>query len=207
MTAMRAATTVLLLLSAAAPGQRPPSYSRDIAPVLAFECNRCHGDEGVAGGADTRTHESVRRTVNLELLMDLLEGRRGEERRMPREAPPLSAPVLALFRRWIAEGAPGDVAPDLRYRLTKPLSKSARIRIGVTVPSKAYVVIELTRPDGTPLHREAAVVTTERIWEIRSAAAWPRRLTVVATVWYGPPGAVLFEAARVPSAGATSSAG
>lgn len=72
-------------------GQPAISYSLQIAPVLAMRCNSCHGD---SGGLSTRTHESLMRGGNLgpivvprrpqnSLILDFIEGRRGEAHRMP----------------------------------------------------------------------------------------------------------------------------
>src|SRR5579871_5604802 len=72
----------------------PVSYSRDIAPILAFHCHWCHGNrrQTPAGDLDTRTYASLMRGGGLgdvvrpgdparSLLMQFIEGKRGTNKR------------------------------------------------------------------------------------------------------------------------------
>src|SRR6266581_4370684 len=120
------------------------SYSRDIAPILAMHCNSCHGDSGSAGGLVTRTHADLMKAVDAIVpgdpdrsqVVQFIEGRRGEEHRMPLGGAPLTAEQIARIRRWIAEGAREDAgaqhAPKLaiakiRLRRTDPLRIECRV--------------------------------------------------------------------------------
>jgi cytochrome c553 len=167
------------------------SYSSDIAPVLAFQCNRCHGDEGIAAGVDTRSYQSFVKTANFDLLMELLEGRRGESRRMPKEAPALDAATVEKFRRWIAAGAPEDRDPNPPRVVRRHVARQPVFRFQVEVAGDAYVSIELRDPAGRLLHREAGVVRDSGQWQVRSASHWPARLTIVMTARYAAGPAVL----------------
>lgn len=93
------------------------SYTHDIRPVLRRQCVSCHGQEGVSsGGLDLRTYRTLRLGGNIgddvvagnpdaSVLVQLIEGRRGLEHRMPLHAQPLSGAQILRIRRWIAEGA------------------------------------------------------------------------------------------------------
>jgi mono/diheme cytochrome c family protein len=94
------------------------SYTRDIGPMLVKHCAGCHGDRHSVprGDFSVMTYEDVMQGGSLtqtivpgkpdrSLLIDFLEGRRGEVFRMPLDAPPLTREQIALIRRWIAEGA------------------------------------------------------------------------------------------------------
>ena len=86
----------ICLPASAAP---PISFSRDVAPILALHCNSCHGD---AGGLSTRSYSELMAGGNLgkvvlpdnpagSLLIQFIEGSRGEAHRMPLGGRPLSA--------------------------------------------------------------------------------------------------------------------
>ncbi|MBK5294050.1 MAG: hypothetical protein JJE04_20535 [Acidobacteriia bacterium] len=156
-------------------------YSGDIAPLLAFHCNRCHGDEITGGGVDTRTYQSLRRTTSLALMLELMEGRRGPTQRMPKDAPPLDDATVARFRRWIEAGAPLDQEPTGEI-LRRQIRKKKEIRIQVKTGGQAYVIIEILDIAGRPMHREAGVIQNAGLWRLRAGSHWPSRLIVQATV-------------------------
>ena len=105
----------------------PVSFRRDIAPVLLENCQACHGpkkeeggyrvdsfervvgegDSGIAGftAGALEDSEAFRRIVSDDV-----------DERMPLEGESLSNPQIALFKRWIEEGAKFD-APDPRAAL------------------------------------------------------------------------------------------
>src|SRR6266849_3687321 len=108
------------------------SYSRDIAPIFALRCNSCHGDSGTAGGLVTRTYADLMRAGDAVIpgdpdrsqVVQFIEGRRGEQHRMPLGAAPLAVEQIALIRRWIAEGAKADADNHARHKFAIP-----RVRI------------------------------------------------------------------------------
>jgi hypothetical protein len=166
------------------------SYQRDVAPVLAFHCHRCHGDESAAGGLDTRSLQSLLRGGNLGpavvagapargTLLEFLEGRRGPQRRMPLEAPPLPAAVIENVRTWIAQGAVEDPASP-PFELRGETRRRDSIVIRITSPVKAYA--ELEAAGG--LYRGAAVIDGSHEWKLRAPRSWPRRIKVVLRLRY-----------------------
>src|SRR5881396_399954 len=92
------------------------SYSREVAPIFALHCNSCHGDSGIAGGLVTGTHADLMKAGDAIVpgdpdrsqVVQFIEGRRGEEHRMPLGKPPLTDRQIRVIRRWIAEGAEAD---------------------------------------------------------------------------------------------------
>jgi hypothetical protein len=158
-------------------------YSRDIAPVLALHCNRCHGDDFSGGGVDTRTYEDLRRTANLGLLLELIEGRRGASQRMPRDAAPLEPAILAKVRQWIEAGAPFDHEPQ-GEQLRRDIDKKPEIRLVVKAPGHVYLVLEVRDPDGNLVYRDAAVAQDVHRWTLRAARYWTSKVAVVVTVRY-----------------------
>ncbi|HUQ92488.1 MAG TPA: hypothetical protein VM120_12490 [Bryobacteraceae bacterium] len=166
------------------------SYSRDIAPQLAFHCNRCHGDEITAGGVDTRTYQALRRTTNFALMLELMEGRRGGSQRMPRDAPPLDAALIERFRQWLNAGTPFDREPSAEH-VIRETSKTRVLRIEVRAPGRAYAVLEIANHAGSVLHREAAAIEGAHRWTLRSPGYWPPKLIVHAAVYFASGPAIL----------------
>jgi len=150
-----AALVCLFSIANAQQSGPPISFSVQIAPILAMRCNSCHGDQGIAGGLDTRTWASLMASEvvlaqdpNESLLVQFIEGRRGLEHRMPLGGKPLDTSQVELIRREAAavqsaaEGAnvkaPGewivwDLAPErgwpkrLRVELTIAYASSAPV--------------------------------------------------------------------------------
>jgi mono/diheme cytochrome c family protein len=102
-------------VAATAPQTSAISFSRDVQPILASKCIRCHGPETHEAGLrlDDRNVaagrlESGKHTIvpgkpdGSELLRRVTAD---ESERMPPEEPPLDPMQVATLRRWIAEGA------------------------------------------------------------------------------------------------------
>ncbi|MCH2130014.1 MAG: PSD1 and planctomycete cytochrome C domain-containing protein [Pirellulaceae bacterium] len=93
----------------------PPSFEKDIRPILATACFDCHGEDMQEAQLDVRTvssilqggengHGIVQGNPDRSLLLDMLE-----RNQMPPEGmDPLSNTQISLIRRWIAAGAPAD---------------------------------------------------------------------------------------------------
>ncbi len=188
-----------------AAGPAPVSYSREIAPLLAFHCHRCHEGPGL----DTRSYVGLVRGGNLgpavvagdperSLLVQFVEGRRGEARRMPLAAPPLEAEKLALIRRWVAEGAREDPDTTAKYQVKLERVRRGRLEVQARSPVAAYLVVSVRDGDRVLLERAAAGVSGR--WTLQPERGWPRRLTVVLTIAYAaaePVGSTLTVNGRV----------
>lgn len=196
---MSLAVLLLALLGQA----EPVSYRRQVEPILAMRCHACHNDPraGSAAGLSTRSHRALLAGGNLgpavapgdpdaSLLVHFLEGRRGEERRMPQGGKPLAVETIELIRRWIREGAREDAAEMPQHRLSvtdvaTPRGKVVRIRC--RIPVEAFLTLEV-RAGARLLREETATVKLEKEradagipgewiqWELRSEPHWPRRV-------------------------------
>ena len=95
----------------------PPSYDRDVRPILKAACTHCHGEEEeVGGGVDLRLRRFMDRPgdsgepvvvagePDKSLLVSMIAS--GE---MPKDGKPLDPAKLDVIRAWIAAGAVADV--------------------------------------------------------------------------------------------------
>ena len=112
------------------------SYTREISPLLIKNCGGCHGERLSVPRGDFSvvtyaalmeggglTHTIVPGDPDRSLLVHFIEGRRGENHRMPLDAPPLKQHQIDLIRRWIAEGARSDEKRDHRTRKKQATSR------------------------------------------------------------------------------------
>jgi hypothetical protein len=191
-----------------APPPAPVSFSRDVAPIMAMYCNTCHGE---SGGISTRSYRELMLGGDLgkvivpgdperSLLIHFLDGRRGENRRMPKASRPLSEAQIGLIRRWIAEGAKNDDLPSTIYRvkLAKVEMRPSRItRIFCRVNTEAYLVLTMRDPgNDRVLWSEIATVKKNKepihtaepgelmSWDLRAGAGWPETVTVELAIEY-----------------------
>ena len=104
---------VLILLLAAVAGSAA-DFNRDIAPVLAARCLKCHGAALQLSGLDLRTREAALRggthgpalvpaDAEKSPLYRMITGQLKPA--MPMDGQ-LTSAEIDLFRAWIAEGAP-----------------------------------------------------------------------------------------------------
>jgi mono/diheme cytochrome c family protein len=113
-----AAAVVALSWSVAAFGETSPpnvDFARDIQPILASHCIRCHGPETREAGLrlddpksalaelESSAHAIVAGDADASEIIRRVTAEESE--RMPPEGPPLNTHEIALLRQWIAEGA------------------------------------------------------------------------------------------------------
>jgi mono/diheme cytochrome c family protein len=98
----------------------PVDYLRDVKPVLAAHCYRCHGASQQKGGLRADTVSALRAGGDAgpavgtggpddSLLLKVILGTHDEISRMPYKKAPLAEADVAHIRAWLAAGAP---APD-----------------------------------------------------------------------------------------------
>ena len=173
------------------------SYSRDVAPIFALHCNSCHGDAETAGGLEIRTYAGLMKSGAIvpgdpdgSQIVQFIEGRRGEEHRMPLGGVPLSAQQIARIRRWIAEGARGDASAQHAPRLA-----IAKIRVRRTDPVAAYLVLDVVAAGRVLYERRASVkspkdrgdaaVPGELVsWTIWPERGWPATVAIELSILY-----------------------
>jgi mono/diheme cytochrome c family protein len=101
---------------APAPAAAPVDFARDVQPILAASCVRCHGAEKTEAGLRLDTHEGlldggdsggaiVRGDGKGSLLYQRLMAADPDER-MPQRADPLPRAQVETLVRWIDDGAP-----------------------------------------------------------------------------------------------------
>jgi mono/diheme cytochrome c family protein len=187
------------------------SYRTQIAPIFAFHCNGCHGDNGVAAEFDTRSIAALRKGGEREndivpgdpeasVVVQLIEGRRGEQHRMPLGSRPLTREQIEQMRAWIRAGAADDEAAVPLYRLALPniaWGGAPALRISCRLPTEAYLLLRLSS-SGKVLHEESASVRRQpermnagapgdRItWTLYREQEWPARLDVELEIRYAP---------------------
>jgi mono/diheme cytochrome c family protein len=100
-------------------------YVREVKPIFAEHCYRCHGASqhkselrmdtvafALKGGDNGPAFKPGKSSESL--IVKLLKGTHPDLARMPYKKPPLSDAQIALVERWIGEGAtgPADEAPE-----------------------------------------------------------------------------------------------
>ena len=101
----------------------PVSFSQDIAPILLTKCQSCHGPKkakgkyrvdtyarAIAKGAGDHPGFTPNNLDQSEVYYRLIT--EDEDERMPLDADPLSKEQIALFKRWIEQGAKFDGEPN-----------------------------------------------------------------------------------------------
>jgi hypothetical protein len=134
----------ILLLAAAPAGEGPPTFERDVRPILARRCTACHNarkldDADVSGGLALDSFDAaLRGTAEHKVIRPGQSGRSelaqrlsdpDEDRRMPLGEDPLPAAQVDLIRRWIDAGAPrGEpvAATAEAAAPTRPARRAAR---------------------------------------------------------------------------------
>ncbi len=126
---------IALPLAALAEEEKPVSFFREITPILKQNCNGCHRPGKAKGGLDLTNFAAVMKggkhgaivhagvTKDSELLEQII----GEAPEMPKEGEPLTPPEIAVFERWIAQGAKDDTPADAGiHKLSAPPEYRAR---------------------------------------------------------------------------------
>ena len=127
----------------ASPPAAPPDFARDVQPILAVSCVRCHRAARAEGGLRLDTREGlleggdsggavVRGDGKGSLLYERLMANDPEER-MPQRAEPLAPAQVDALVRWIDDGAPWPdgavvrMAPAARASIATPRPRAARM--------------------------------------------------------------------------------
>ncbi len=100
-------------------------YSKEVKPILADHCYRCHGGSQQKAGLRLDTAAAARKGGETgpalkpgnpaeSLLIQVVEGKHEEIPRMPYKKPPLDAKEISLLTQWIQQGAdaPADEKPE-----------------------------------------------------------------------------------------------
>src|SRR5262249_26330864 len=96
---------------------RPVDYARDIKPLLAARCTKCHGPSRHKAGLRLDSTAAIRKgsdsgaviipkDAGHSLLIAVISGG-ADVPRMPPSGSPLKPQQIALLKTWINNGAPG----------------------------------------------------------------------------------------------------
>ncbi|MGV3724185.1 MAG: c-type cytochrome domain-containing protein, partial [Actinomycetota bacterium] len=185
------------------------SFSREIAPIVQKRCAGCHGERVNLGGYRAHTFKSLTRAgatgkapvapgkPDASRLFQLLIAK-SEAVRMPKKDDPLSPEQIALFRRWISEGAKFDGA-DANAPLTTLLGPRKHPPAPVVYRTPVPVLAVALAPGG----KEVAVGGYHEItfWNAATGALTrrvqhlPQRIQSLA---YSPSGKSLLVAGGIP---------
>ena len=100
--------------------EKPVSYYNDVVPVLKRSCNGCHHPGKLKGDLDLTTHATFKKGGKHGVAFkegdpknsNIIEEISGKDPSMPKEGDPLSPAEVAMFERWITEGAKDDTPAD-----------------------------------------------------------------------------------------------
>ena len=120
----------LLLLAPTTYGaDKPVSYYNDLVPILKRSCTGCHHPGKLKGQLDLTTYDALKKGGKHGASFKpgdakgsgLIEQISGEEPAMPEEGDPLTKEEVALFERWIVEGAKDDTPANANtFKLAAP---------------------------------------------------------------------------------------
>src|SRR2546421_947066 len=105
------------------------SYYHDLVPLLKRSCTGCHHPGKLKGELDVTTFAAFQKGGKHGAAFQpgkpdesrVIEEISGEEPNMPKEGDPLLKEEVALFERWIREGAKDDTPPEANsFKLTAP---------------------------------------------------------------------------------------
>ena len=146
----------------------PVSYHKQVWPLLQAKCQGCHQPASAGGKLIVTTFAAFKKGGEHGVAFQagkpesssVLDYLSGKKTLMPKGGPPLSASEIALFRRWIAEGAKDDTPaakdpisqehPPV-YSTPPVLTALAYSPDGKTLAVSGYREILLHRADGSGL--------------------------------------------------------
>jgi hypothetical protein len=170
-----------LLFSTICSWAAPLDYVRDIKPIIAEQCYRCHGASqhkgqlrldtaalALKGGENGPAFKPGRSGDSL--MVQLIKGTHDEIPRMPYKKPPLSDAQIAAIVRWIDEGAtaPADEKPEsnVHWAFVKPLRPElpkVRQRDWVRNPIDHFILARLERESIKPSSEANRVTLIRRL--------------------------------------------
>ena len=131
------------------------NFARDVQPILASKCIRCHGPETHEGGLrlDDRTVATSKLDSGAYAIVPgkpdeseiLRRVTADEAERMPPEEPPLDATQVSMLRQWLVEGAswPDHWAYQPLVAVTPPRFDDGKLESWCRTPIDRFILAEL----------------------------------------------------------------
>src|SRR6185503_10785246 len=113
----------------AAAAENPVSFYRDLTPILKRSCTGCHHPGKLKGELDLTTYSTFLKggkhgpgfKAGEPTNSIVIEEISGDEPSMPKEGDALSKTEVAMFQRWIVEGAKDDTPTNANsFKLAAP---------------------------------------------------------------------------------------
>ncbi len=187
----------LLLAPAVVVGQSAPSFTSDIAPILARNCIGCHSANTKMGGLVLETFDSLEQGGKRG--PSIVAGNKAEsplylmvagkmEPRMPFSADPLGPAEVELLGRWIDAGAPGPKPGEAVLEIER--GRLPKIEPAAEVKSQIFSLSY--HPDGRLLAtgRHGGVALTDAV-SGRTVAHFDGLADIARAVAFSPDGKLL----------------
>jgi hypothetical protein len=158
------------------PTARPVEFKRDIEPILASSCIKCHARGRAKGGLQIDTRETllhggdsgpvvVPGQSQASLLIALVAGVDPDEV-MPRKGSRLTADQIGLLRAWIDQGLAWD--PGITFARPAPLNLLPRSpRLEIPVASQTSPIDQILQPYFKTNHFQPEAVIDDRLFARR----------------------------------------
>lgn len=140
--------------------QSPPSFLREVQPILQRNCLGCHQPAVKQGNLDLTSFELLAKGGNrgpaIPLILEYVTGKR--QPRMPLGGNPLPEEQIEILRKWIAAGAKDDTPLESRETNTGKPHQYAQAPVinaiayspdGATVAVSGYREVLLHKSDGS----------------------------------------------------------
>jgi hypothetical protein len=160
----------------------PVDYTREVKPLLAAHCYKCHGASQQKGGLRLDTAAFARQGGKhgpavqpgrsaASLLVQLVEGTHADLARMPYKKPPLAGAQIALLKAWIDQGAsaPTDEQPETAAHwafvapVRPPVPNLVNRKSKIVNPIDSFILARLTAAGIAPSPEADRVTLIRRL--------------------------------------------
>ena len=173
--------TLALVGSGAAALAAPVDYGREVKPIFAEHCYRCHGASqqkgelrmdtaalALKGGENGPAFKAGKSAESL--MVQAIKGAHDSISRMPYKKPPLKDEQIALIAKWIDEGAkaPADEEPEknIHWAFVKgesPAPPQVKQKEWARNPIDSFVLARLEKEKIKPSHEADRVTLIRRV--------------------------------------------
>ncbi len=151
----------------------PVSYYKELVPILKRSCTGCHHPGKLKGDLDLTTHTAFKKggkhgpsfKEGDPKASSVIEEISGKEPSMPKEGDPLTAAEVALFERWITEGANDDTPEDKKnpFKIAGPPVYAAPAVISALAYSPDGELLAVSGYHETLLHKSDGSAVVARL--------------------------------------------